>query len=108
PSLTDVDKEDEHETDVVDLKVMEDLEVVANEEHVDDKDDVGEAVDDEDDESIEDLVHELEELIEKSEPGFHPLIRALYRALKAELERDLSKFQNGTDEKMMIGILMLL
>lgn len=57
------------------------IEVVTNEEGAGDEGDDGEAVDDEDDENIEDLVHELEELIEKSEPGFYPLIRALYHAV---------------------------
>ncbi|KAG0002467.1 hypothetical protein BGZ80_005971 [Entomortierella chlamydospora] len=32
--------------------------------------------DEEEDESMEDLAYEVVELIEKSEPGFHPLIRA--------------------------------
>ncbi|KAG0310338.1 hypothetical protein BG000_007078, partial [Podila horticola] len=55
---------------VEDLKVMEQFE---------------EEADDEDDgESIEDLVLELEELIEKTEPGFHPLIKALYHAVRSE------------------------
>lgn len=97
PSLTGVDKGDEDETDVEDLKVMEALEVVANEELVDDEDDAGEAVDDEDDESIDDLVRELEELIEKSEPGFHPLIRALYHAVS------LSLFLKCSDVKVFTG-----
>ncbi|KFH62803.1 hypothetical protein MVEG_11329 [Podila verticillata NRRL 6337] len=46
-----------------------------------DEDNTGHAVNDEDDESIEDLSHELVQLTEKSEPAFHPLIRALYHAV---------------------------
>ncbi len=39
------------------------------------------AIDEEDDESIEDPSHKLFEVMEKSEPAFHPLIRALYHAV---------------------------
>ncbi|KAG0239180.1 hypothetical protein BGW41_007871 [Actinomortierella wolfii] len=35
-------------------------------------------------ETFEDLIHELEALEEDSEPGFHPLIRALYHAARGE------------------------
>ncbi|KAF9095502.1 hypothetical protein BGX27_001266, partial [Mortierella sp. AM989] len=75
PLPSDVDKGDrnENETDIMD--------VVTDEEVVDDDDD--ETVDFED-ESIESMVNELEELIQKSKPGFHPLIRALYYAVRNE------------------------
>ncbi|KAF9374916.1 hypothetical protein CPB97_011816, partial [Podila verticillata] len=36
-------------------------------------------------ETLEDLIQELQELEEESEPGFHPLIRALYHAARGEL-----------------------
>lgn len=45
------------------------------------KDNTEETVDDELDENIEGLSEELMELIEKSEPAFHPLIWALYHAV---------------------------
>lgn len=44
----------------------------------------GDIDDDEDgegEETGEDLIQELEELEEKSEPGFHPLVRALYHTV---------------------------
>ncbi|KAF9364616.1 hypothetical protein BGX34_000982 [Mortierella sp. NVP85] len=52
--------------------------------HKGDRNDGDDGDNDEDDDTIEDLVVELEELISKSEPGFHPLIRALYHVVRGE------------------------
>jgi len=68
---------DESATD--DLKVLEGQKVFDDED--DDEDGNGEAIDDDVVESIEDLANEVVGLIEKSDPGFHPLIRALYHAV---------------------------
>ncbi|KAG0044059.1 hypothetical protein BGZ83_010708 [Gryganskiella cystojenkinii] len=127
-----VDK-DENETVMEDLNIMDAVanEGVGDKESVDDGRQYGEPLE-EDDESIEDLVQELEELIQRSDPGFHLLIKAIYRTLlekykknfvvddgdnvleadltklKAKLEQDLSKFPDGTDEKIVIEILLVL
>ncbi|KAF9580963.1 hypothetical protein BGW38_002189, partial [Lunasporangiospora selenospora] len=79
-SPPEMERDDDDETAIHDLKVLGGQEVFDNEDG--DMDNNGEAVDDDDVESIEDLANEVVELIEKSEPGFHPLIRALYHAVR--------------------------
>ncbi|KAF9579392.1 hypothetical protein BGW38_004357, partial [Lunasporangiospora selenospora] len=76
-SPPEVEGDDDNETAIEDLKGQE---VFDDEDG--DEDNSGEAADDEDVDSIEDLANEVVELIEKSEPGFHPLIRALYHAVR--------------------------
>ncbi|KAI9241243.1 MAG: hypothetical protein BYD32DRAFT_76947 [Podila humilis] len=61
--------------------------VVGGDDNDDDRDD--DQVDDQDEEdgegeTTEDLIQELQALEEESEPGFHPLIRALYHAARGE------------------------
>jgi hypothetical protein len=73
--------DDENETVIEDLNIMD---AVANEgvgDKENDEDNAEEPLE-EDDESIEDLVQELEELIQRPDPGFHPLIKALYHAVR--------------------------
>ena len=53
-----------------------------------DEDNTGEALNDDDVESIENLANELVELIEESEPGFHPLIRTLYHAVSLPHQKE--------------------
>ena len=77
---------DEHDV-TSDETVVDDLKITrsagpGNEDDVvagDNDDD--EEEDSEGEETVEDLIHELEALEGESEPGFHPLIRALYHAV---------------------------
>ncbi|KAF9105317.1 hypothetical protein BGX27_009691 [Mortierella sp. AM989] len=67
-----------------------------------DEDNNGEAVDDDDVESIEDLANEVVELIEKSEPGFHPLIRSLYHAVRGTpLEKPMAKPELSAEQSFL-------
>lgn len=57
--------------------------------------------------------HEGLDLLEKYKTTFvvdhgNDILEADLTDLKAELERDLSKFRDGTDEKMVIEILLVL
>ncbi|KAG0228191.1 hypothetical protein BGX31_006696 [Mortierella sp. GBA43] len=78
-SPPEMERDDDDRTAIDDLKVLEGQYVFDDENG--DGDNNGEAVDDDDVESIEDLANEVVELIEESEPGFHPLIRALYHVV---------------------------
>lgn len=78
-SPPEIERDDDDVTAIEDLKVLEGQEAFDDEDG--DKDNNGEAVDDDYVENIEDMANEVVELIEKSEPGFHPLIRALYHAV---------------------------
>ncbi|KAI8363496.1 hypothetical protein B0O80DRAFT_524050 [Mortierella sp. GBAus27b] len=79
-SPPEMERDDDDRTAIDDLKVLEGQYVFDDENG--DGDNNGEAVDDDDVESIEDLANEVVELIEESEPGFHPLIRALYHVVR--------------------------
>ena len=71
-SLTTVDESVNSETVVENLKVTERLGVVVNEEGAYDEDEADET--DDDDESNEGVLHELEDLIEKSKSGLHEFV----------------------------------
>ncbi|KAF9539144.1 hypothetical protein EC957_005755 [Mortierella hygrophila] len=58
--------------------------VASDNDNGDDRDDDEDDEDGESEETVEDLIQELQSLEEESEPGFHPLIRALYHAARGE------------------------
>ncbi|KAF9356055.1 hypothetical protein BGX26_005776 [Mortierella sp. AD094] len=70
---------DEHD-DTSDETVVDGLKVTKNDDQVDDQDEE----DGEGEVTIEGLIQEIQALEEESEPGFYPLIRALYHAARGE------------------------
>ncbi|KAF9917315.1 hypothetical protein FBU30_000802 [Linnemannia zychae] len=99
-SPPEMERDDDDETTIHDLKVLEGQEVFDDEDG--DKNNNGEAVDDDDVEDIEDLANEVVELIENSEPGFHPLIRALYHAVRSmPFEKPMVKPELSTEQSFL-------